>query len=90
MYYSIDVVSYHDGIWNANESTPYATLVSSTNSTTIEASNHYKKTKIIAEMEVLKNNNSHSHNVNYSASMPSLLKTCALRPGHIFGPGIVL
>lgn len=41
-------------------------------------SNHYKRTKIAAEKAVLASNN------------PGRLCTCALRPGHIFGPGDIL
>jgi sterol-4alpha-carboxylate 3-dehydrogenase (decarboxylating) len=62
---TFDVVSTKHGISDATESAPYVDN---------NPSNHYKRTKIIAEKSVLQ------------ASCDSVL-TCALRPGHIFGPG---
>ena len=62
---TIDVVSATWGVCDADEKTPYSREV---------ASNHYKRTKILAEKSVL-------------AAHCDLLRTVALRPGHIFGPG---
>ena len=65
---SIDVVSTRQGAKGANESTPTPTA----------PSNHYKRTKIIAEKAVVAKNGLHG------------LYTCAVRPGHIFGPADLL
>ena len=65
---TFDVVSSMFGIEKATESAPYADST---------PSNHYKRTKIIAEKHVRQN-----------ASESCL--ACALRPGHIYGPGDVL
>lgn len=65
---SIDVVSSRLGAMGADETTPYVN----------RPSNHYKRTKIIAEKAVLEMNNQHGW------------RTCSLRPGHIFGPADML